>query len=93
MNGFTALTRKPGIRRNLKALIYCWLHKINLKSLWNWFKSAFVLFFFSVFVAMIMFVVILGAMEMRKERVRLDYIHQYRIDKVKTMLEGKENLP
>jgi hypothetical protein len=57
--------------------------------MWNLIKSAFVLFTFSLMVAFIMFWVILGAIEMRKERAKLDYIHQYRIEKVKTMLEGR----
>ena len=76
MNGFTALTRKPGIGRNLRVLIYVWLHKVNLKSSWNWFKSAFVLFTFSVFVAFIMFWLILGVMDIRKTYVAEQWVKE-----------------
>ena len=51
--------------------------------MWNHIKSAFVFFCICLMMSAISFVVILGAVQMRKERVRLDYIHQYRIDKRK----------
>lgn len=52
-------------------------------------KSAFVFFCLCCCISVISFVVILGAVQLRKERARLDYIHQYRIDKTMQNLEGR----
>jgi hypothetical protein len=37
MNGFTALTRKSSIKRELKALIYKWMENIDLEVLVKYF--------------------------------------------------------
>jgi len=55
----------------------------------NHIKSAVALFIISSFIAFVLFWIILWAAENHKERARLDYIHQYRIEKVKVMLEGR----
>ena len=59
----------------------------------NHIKSAVAFFVLCCFVSFIMFWLILGAVEMRKERARLDYIHEYRIAKTMENLEGRWSLP